>query len=612
MRVRKSINVRLRKDVFGGVAYVSRRDDFFALDGPSYSTIAALSYDWSEIKVGEEDRYKAFAALGICETDPETPHRAYSGPSFIGKFIELPTVTDPLVLNCFSTAFCPLKCRYCHADDLMMSYRESENLSEIDNVVSTASMIPALVAVITGGDPLSSPERAARLIERLSKQKSIVLDTSGVGDINRLLPVLISSKAHIRVSLDSISEVNDKVRLSNPKFVKNKDASRLGARATIAACLENDLPVTVQTVVSSYNENITELIDLRDQLYRWGVKNWVLHVAIRGGLARKIEAVAEKQTRKRGILPSANVYGLVEKVIEDTTRQRIPIDIRCTDTDQTPNSVLLVASTGDLFTEGLAHHGKVPLYRAGEGRPDLVRSLWHHVDRFGHARRYFNWNPWLNRSRNLEDICISIPEAANLEQTIGSAVETEAKYAIRDSNGLIEALVRNGFVLSGQENQRDEYYDRSDRAFSNLDFVIRLRDSHGRPILGIKGPRFFTQSGEYSRIELEFEPKSYADAIASLEEKQLSRFWFFEKSRATYRQPQSQIVVSIDAIPLLGEFLEIEGSIQGIRSVYGLIQDFIGPAESRNYGELVKDYLISEGVPPDSIKGVEFPRQNPT
>lgn len=488
----------------------------------------------------------------------------------------------------------------------MQSYRDGESEQDLDNVIATASMIPAMVAVITGGDPLSAPERANSLIRRLSKQKAIVIDTSGVGDIDRLLPAIVETFAHVRVSLDAASEENARVRPANPKYSKDKDASRVGAAKTIKACLENGVPVTVQTVISSHNENLDELRNLRDLISTWGVKNWVLHVAIRGGLARQVEDQADKQTRKRGILPSSSVYGLVEKLIADTERQNIQLDIRCTDTNQTPNSVLLVGSTGDLFTEGLAHHGKVPLYKAGEGRPDLVRSLWHHVDRFGHAKRYFNWNPWMGNGKNLEDLCFPIPKATHVPSFAGATVETEAKFPVKDGKALRELLEVEGFAVACEEKQRDEYYDREDKAFSSLDFVIRLRDTENDSVIGLKGPRFYTESGEYSRVELEFQTRSREASIESLSSKELSPYWFFEKRRTTYRRSRDETVVCLDEIPLLGEFIEVEGELDQIRLIRKKLGECIGDPERRNYGELFKDHMVNMGSEPSEIRGAEF------
>lgn len=445
---------------------------------------------------------------------------------------------------------------------------------------------------------------------RFAKQKAIVLDTSGVGSIETVLPALVSSNAHVRVSLDSISEVNDKVRATNPKYSRDRNSSRVGAQRTILACLEAGVPVTVQTVVSRFNENLSELFDLRDAMVSWGVQNWVLHVAIRGGLARKVEDQSNRQSRKRGILPSPSVYQLVSELIADTKKSKIKLDIRCTDTDQTPNSVLLVGSKGDLFTEGLAHRGKVQLFSAGDGRPDLVRSLWYHVDRFGHARRYFNWNPWLSSS-NLQDICISVPQLSGITRNTGTTIETETKVAVTDSIRLREILEDEGFVKEGTEFQRDEYYDEQDKSFSGLDFVIRIRDSQGQHTIGIKGPRFFTSNGEYSRVELEFEPKSKVAALEAMNGKGLTIVWYFEKKRTTFRRASDGTFVFLDEVPKLGEFIEIEGHLENIRSVRHALRDCVGNPEHRNYGELFKDFMQRMGIEPDQIEGAKFEESGP-
>jgi hypothetical protein len=71
--------------------------------------------------------------------------------------------------------------------------------------------------------------------------------------------------------------------------------------------------------------------------------------------------------------------------------------------------VLLVGSKGDLYTEGYAHNGKVQLCPIDQGKPNLARASWAHWDRFGHSRRYLNWNPWFYEGRSLEADCYDVP-----------------------------------------------------------------------------------------------------------------------------------------------------------------------------------------------------------
>lgn len=609
MKVKIGKGVRKRTDEFGGICYVPSRDDFFAANREVYALIETLSDKWKTVPREEVEAFRVLAGLGVCQTmNPETPQRAYSGPSFLGTFPEIPTVSEPLVVNCFCTSHCPLRCVYCHADDLMIGFRESEEDDDLDNVISTANMIPSMVAVITGGDPLTRPRRAERLIRRLAGGKSLVLDTSGVGEIGVLLDVLVEYDVHVRISLDSISEANDRLRPINRKYVAAGTLSRHLAEETITRCLSAGLNVTVQTVVSSKNESLGELLDLRDWLVSRGVRNWVLHVAVKGGSARRLEKEAMKKSRQRGILPSEKVYSILWRIVEDTMLRELPVDIRCTDTDTSPNSVLLVGSKGDLYTEGYAHDGKVVLYSAGQARPDLLAALWPHIDRFGHARRYLNWNPWFFDGRSLDEICVKVPVPPKEVPRSGmkQVVETEAKFWVTDPSSLNSALSLHGFIASERLEQRDEYFDFKDRRLHSLDFAVRLRKESGRIFVSLKGPRFYASNGEYSRIELEFEAKNEAAIREDMRLRQLEITWYFEKRRMSYSRPESPVVVEIDEVPEIGVFAEIEGPLEDVRAVLLDLGPYLGPKERRNYKEIFVEFKKIHGADTTDIKGARF------
>src|SRR5450759_5428999 len=108
MRVRLNPHVKLRPDVFGGICYVPHRDDIFAANKDVFGALSRLKPAWTYVAKVWEPTYVALARLGICQTRPTTDEIAYSGPSFLGRFDEIPTISEPLVVNCFSTAFCPL------------------------------------------------------------------------------------------------------------------------------------------------------------------------------------------------------------------------------------------------------------------------------------------------------------------------------------------------------------------------------------------------------------------------------------------------------------------------------------------------------------------------
>jgi MoaA/NifB/PqqE/SkfB family radical SAM enzyme len=298
----------------------------------------------------------------------------------------------------------------------MIEFREDEREdgTDVDNVVATASTFAAMVAVITGGDPLTKPARAERLIRRLAGQKAIVLDTSGFGDLDSLLPTLKEFDVHVRVSWDAISPINDTVRPVHSRYRAQGWSSGAAAERTIRRCLDEGLSVTVQTVVSRLNEHKDVLNQLRVRLTSIKVKHWVLHIAVEGGLARKIEQRTRvKGGRARGIVPRGEkLHDDLIALFDENERARWKLDIRITDTINTPNSVLLIDSRGNLYTEGYAHNGKVLLFDAMKGQPDQVRAKWAHIDRFGHATRYLNWNKWLYRGKSIQALCSLLSKLA--------------------------------------------------------------------------------------------------------------------------------------------------------------------------------------------------------
>lgn len=380
--VRLAPGVRVRDSI----AYVPRRDHFFALD-PAH--LAALR----QIRAGRADGAVAtrtaetgtLAELGICETDPETPRRAFFGRSVVGRLDELPVVTRPLVVNCFATAYCPLRCLYCHADDLMAGYREQENDRWFDHVLRVAAATPAMVGVVTGGEPLARIERTERLILRLADTgKAVVLDTSGVGDFSRLVPILQRHQVHVRVSLDSADPaVNDALRPANRRFVPPGTSSAVYAEDAIKRAVRAGVACSVQTVVTARNSGLAELLALRDRLVGLGVTTWVLHIVVPVGKAA--------EPRRANLLASADVQGVLDEVVRRTAAEGVAIDIRLTSTHRAPNSTLLISAKGELAVENVSAGGKsrFTLPRLGV-RGAVLKHFRAHVDLPGHASRYLN------------------------------------------------------------------------------------------------------------------------------------------------------------------------------------------------------------------------------
>jgi len=590
-----------RGESFGGVIYIPHRDRIFALDKDAFASLGYFTKDWrNSPETIPAESIVILASLGIIETDPSTKEIAYSGPGIIGTGLEeIPLVAEPLVVNLFCTSWCPLSCTYCHADDLMKDARTGEKLNDLSRVAATANLIPSLVRVVTGGDPLTRPARAADLIGRLNTSVPLVLDTSGVGDLDVLLPLLVERNVHVRVSLDSISpDINRRMRPANLKIVNNRDASMLGATETIEKCLENRLGVSIQSVFTSGNRDAADW----SNLYRWiaasGVKNWIIHVAVEGGITRERE-----KKRPGSILPrdfEKEIRKLWEQVVADGKT-----NLRLTDTNLRPNSVYLVGTDGTLFTEGLARRGKLELFNPNSARPDRIGELFYSIDRTGHAIRYMNWVNWLAGPLDLQKLSIDLhlPKSKPSESAVG--VENELKVRVSDGGLLKKLLLDLGFNCDQDILlERDEYFDNSEGTLGQSDFVIRLRRTGDQAMTSLKGPRIPSASGSFSRVEIEFPTSSWSSTRQSILERGYVATWFLEKRREIWRHSEQDVVVMIDEVATAGDFVEIEGTAGLVSGIYDKLKPSLGIVETRNYKEIIFDEANSRGGP--FPQGAEF------
>lgn len=214
----------------------------------------------------------------------------------------------------------------------------------------------------------------------------------------------------MRVSLDIYGFDNKNVRLYNKEITNDRNASFNGAIKTIERCIKEGINLTVQTVISSYNDQYTYLVDLRDFLVSKGVKNWVFHIAVEAGKARIIQEKMRKESNRRGgILPKPSVVNDLRRLIKDTIKNNIPIDVRLTNTNSIPNSVILISSKGDIFTEGPYKNGKNLLHTGIKTNSTFNKKIWPSIDNMGHLQRYINWNLAEISNLSVKDAFYPIP-----------------------------------------------------------------------------------------------------------------------------------------------------------------------------------------------------------
>jgi MoaA/NifB/PqqE/SkfB family radical SAM enzyme len=393
MNCRLADGVRWRHEPFGSVAYVPSRDSFFALDRSHTSSLIDLLAGTNN-KDESTDRYlRRLSAAGIIKGTPGQPSDAGATNGLIGHFQSVPVSSRPLLVNCFATAHCPLSCSYCYADDLMMPYREDSEDQLPDRVVSMAESLDALVAVVTGGEPLARPQQAVELLRKLATTKAVVLDTSGVGDIYSILSALKETHAHLRVSLDSPSAVvNNRQRPIRRQYQGDGNSSWKQAIAAITCAANETIPVSVQTVVTEANSDINELARLRDLLIALGVRKWNIHVVVTAGKAGRHPSMT------RVARPSQQFLAELADFAADSARRYSVLDLRVTDNNAAPNSVLLIDIRGDLRTETLNGGGKLLLASHENDREELMLTVSQKVNLRSHYSRYLNCDLRANSS----------------------------------------------------------------------------------------------------------------------------------------------------------------------------------------------------------------------
>jgi len=78
LRARLADGVRFRPEPFGMLAYVARRDHFYALDQPHAALLDRLSSDrppssgWCDVAPEDRAAVRRLAAIGVVATDPPT------------------------------------------------------------------------------------------------------------------------------------------------------------------------------------------------------------------------------------------------------------------------------------------------------------------------------------------------------------------------------------------------------------------------------------------------------------------------------------------------------------------------------------------------------------
>lgn len=162
------------------------------------------------------------------------------------------------------------------------------------------------------------------------------------------------------------------------------------------------------------------------------------------------------------------------------------------------------------------------------------------------------------------------------------AIEIEAKMRLHHPDALIARLEELGATLTHQLSETNSYFDTANGSLKSTDQGLRTRvevANAGTPDETIttrithKGPR--TMGKLKSRVESELDVDNARDAALLLGALGYHHVLSFEKRRIRYELDGCN--VELDELPIIGRFLEIEGSSEdaviAVRAKLGLADE---------------------------------------
>lgn len=170
--------------------------------------------------------------------------------------------------------------------------------------------------------------------------------------------------------------------------------------------------------------------------------------------------------------------------------------------------------------------------------------------------------------------------------------EIEAKLKVDSLQEITDTLTALGAEFLQEQTQTDYYFDDGSATLTNTDRCLRLR----RQLTGRDERTFLTYKGAKEkdelkkRREIEFEVTDADSAEKLLLEIGYERALVVEKNRRLWRLHQCS--VALDELPLLGNFVEIEGpdnqTITDVQRELGLTDL---PHIPRSYASLIAEKL---------------------
>jgi MoaA/NifB/PqqE/SkfB family radical SAM enzyme len=374
----------VRKDASGLLVYSPYSGLFFAChDNDSKAVFQWLQK--KKIKAPSVEYEKALGAGWAIANDDSF----YPTPHLLPNAKEWSIVSPPqypIVINWLLTGLCPLKCRYCYAEDMMRGKSKEPSSIDIEKIAESILAYKPLAVVLTGGDPLYS-SNLVKAIQLLHGKTGLIIDSSAFSFNTSILNILKKHDIFVRISLDSESpRVNNELRplyLSHKSNNKPKCESLAPAVNAICQCVDKGIKVAVQTVATK--KNYADFVALGDKLYKLGVNGWRILMIVPS---------AGSDQRYYTSIDTANSKRLYDYIINNIYtnyaslwKHRMSVQVI---PNRVLNSVILVSPDGTFYTESnVRSNGKVIIDNNARKNPSLSQ-IHKKVNAYAHIERYLN------------------------------------------------------------------------------------------------------------------------------------------------------------------------------------------------------------------------------
>ncbi len=339
---------------------------------------AQSTFSWLKRESDKPPSDPILNALGV-GWDGNVSDGKFGATHYLGdRWDRFPFTTNfPILINWFLTGKCPLACKYCDASDLMWDERPEPTADDVKRIAGSILSYNPLAVVLTGGEPLLSPY-LEECIGLLHGRTGIIVDTNGIYLDRHHIRLFKRYQVVVRISIDSpLPAYNDKIRCFSkngaPSIDRRKASSLGSALQALCLCLEEGVPVSVQTV--AVKKTINDLPTFGDRLYKLGIRSWRVHLVLLSKQKAHLRKSLEVTPRSR--------HNTLSKLLRNRWQC---MDFQVLD-DISRNSVVIVSTDGLFITESNAGTGKIVIDQRNPKAP-AFETIFRAVSQDAHARRY--------------------------------------------------------------------------------------------------------------------------------------------------------------------------------------------------------------------------------